>query len=161
MEGEAAVRAFSLTLSSALGVGSLVGVSLHLALNTHAVVWGCAYSRSKDTMADVGAADMVNLTVLDETTLVENLKVRFDAGEVYTTCGRIVVSVNPFRWLPIYGEDLIKQYHAAGDPFNTEPPLPLLMEQGFITPAALHYVRNHGERFVPSSWPRLQCSWCV
>jgi nitrate reductase (NAD(P)H) len=30
-------------------------------------------------------------------------------------------------------------------PFNTEPPLPLLMEHGFITPAALHYVRNHGE----------------
>ena len=29
-------------------------------------------------------------------------------------------------------------------PFNTEPPLPLLMEHGFITPAALHYVRNHG-----------------
>jgi len=29
-------------------------------------------------------------------------------------------------------------------PFNVEPPLPLLMEHGFITPAALHYVRNHG-----------------
>ena len=29
-------------------------------------------------------------------------------------------------------------------PFNVEPPLSKLMEQGFITPAALHYVRNHG-----------------
>ena len=29
-------------------------------------------------------------------------------------------------------------------PFNVEPPLPKLMEEGFITPAALHYVRNHG-----------------
>ena len=29
-------------------------------------------------------------------------------------------------------------------PFNVEPPLPTLMEQGFITPASLHYVRNHG-----------------
>jgi nitrate reductase (NAD(P)H) len=29
-------------------------------------------------------------------------------------------------------------------PFNVEPPLPMLMEHGFITPAALHYVRNHG-----------------
>ena len=29
-------------------------------------------------------------------------------------------------------------------PFNVEPPLPKLMDHGFITPAALHYVRNHG-----------------
>ncbi|XP_024545152.1 nitrate reductase [NADH] [Selaginella moellendorffii] len=29
-------------------------------------------------------------------------------------------------------------------PFNAEPPLPRLMQHGFITPAALHYVRNHG-----------------
>jgi len=29
-------------------------------------------------------------------------------------------------------------------PFNVEPPLPTLMEHGFITPASLHYVRNHG-----------------
>jgi len=29
-------------------------------------------------------------------------------------------------------------------PLNCEPPLPLLMEQGFITPNDLHYVRNHG-----------------
>jgi len=28
-------------------------------------------------------------------------------------------------------------------PFNSEPPVPLLMES-FITPTALHYVRNHG-----------------
>ncbi|KAI3761857.1 hypothetical protein L1987_52279 [Smallanthus sonchifolius] len=36
-------------------------------------------------------------------------------------------------------------------PFNSEPPLTKLMQQGFITPAALHYVRNHGP--VPNaSW---------
>ncbi|TVU28696.1 hypothetical protein EJB05_20226, partial [Eragrostis curvula] len=29
-------------------------------------------------------------------------------------------------------------------PFNSEPPIPRLMAHGFITPAALHYVRNHG-----------------
>ncbi|KAL4196339.1 hypothetical protein AMTRI_Chr04g182700 [Amborella trichopoda] len=29
-------------------------------------------------------------------------------------------------------------------PFNCEPPLPKLMQHGFITPAPLHYVRNHG-----------------
>ena len=34
-------------------------------------------------------------------------------------------------------------------PFNVEPPLPKLMEHGFITPASLHYVRNHGN-IVPA-----------
>ncbi|CAO2040533.1 unnamed protein product [Urochloa humidicola] len=29
-------------------------------------------------------------------------------------------------------------------PFNSEPPIPRLMSHGFITPAPLHYVRNHG-----------------
>lgn len=29
-------------------------------------------------------------------------------------------------------------------PFNSEPPLTRLMHYGFITPAPLHYVRNHG-----------------
>ncbi|CAH1432904.1 unnamed protein product [Lactuca virosa] len=36
-------------------------------------------------------------------------------------------------------------------PFNSEPPLTKLMQHGFITPAPLHYVRNHGP--VPNaSW---------
>ena len=29
-------------------------------------------------------------------------------------------------------------------PFNVEPPLAVAMQRGFITPASLHYVRNHG-----------------
>lgn len=32
-------------------------------------------------------------------------------------------------------------------PFNCEPPLCQLMKAGFVTPASLHYVRNHG--YVP------------
>ena len=67
-------------------------------------------------------ADMVNLETLDEHSMMDNLRRRFDRGEVYTTCGRIVVSVNPFRWLPLYGEHLVEQYHAAEDPFATLPP---------------------------------------
>jgi len=36
-------------------------------------------------------------------------------------------------------------------PFNCEPPLPDLKDRGFLTPASLHYVRNHGA--VP------KCEW--
>ncbi|KAF5179908.1 Nitrate reductase [NADH] [Thalictrum thalictroides] len=34
-------------------------------------------------------------------------------------------------------------------PFNSEPPLNILMYHGFITPVSLHYVRNHG--YVPKA----------
>lgn len=41
-------------------------------------------------------------------------------------------------------------------PFNAEPPLDRLMRHGFITPAPLHYVRNHGP--VPKTdW----ASWTI
>jgi len=69
-------------------------------------------------------ADMINLTSLDEETMMENLRARFADGEVYTTCGHIVVSVNPFRWLPMcmFDEKMVEKYHAAEDPFATEAP---------------------------------------
>ncbi|KAK8967488.1 hypothetical protein KSP40_PGU014246 [Platanthera guangdongensis] len=43
-------------------------------------------------------------------------------------------------------------------PFNSEPPLPLLMRHGFITPVPLHYVRNHGP--VPGQTADLS-TWTV
>mmetsp|Transcript_41391 Transcript_41391/g.100458 ORF Transcript_41391/g.100458 Transcript_41391/m.100458 type:complete len:814 (-) Transcript_41391:553-2994(-) len=50
----------------------------------------------------------------------------------------------PDDWIPRHPE-LVRL--TGRHPFNVEPTLPLLMDHGFITPAALHYVRNHG--FVP------------
>ena len=75
-------------------------------------------------MADGTHADMVNLTVLDEHSMMENLRARFVNGDVYTTCGHIVVSVNPFRWLPMcmFDENRVVQYHQAEDPFSSHPP---------------------------------------
>eukprot|EP00325_Prymnesiales_sp_UTEX-LB-985_P002555 CAMPEP_0174696862 /NCGR_PEP_ID=MMETSP1094-20130205/2894_1 /TAXON_ID=156173 /ORGANISM="Chrysochromulina brevifilum, Strain UTEX LB 985" /LENGTH=836 /DNA_ID=CAMNT_0015893729 /DNA_START=39 /DNA_END=2549 /DNA_ORIENTATION=- len=47
----------------------------------------------------------------------------------------------PDEWIKRH-PDLVRL--TGKHPFNVEPPLPALMEHGFITPAALHYVRNHG-----------------
>ena len=47
----------------------------------------------------------------------------------------------PDEWIPRH-PDMVRL--TGRHPFNVEPPLPKLMEHGFITPAALHYVRNHG-----------------
>ncbi|XP_018410704.1 PREDICTED: unconventional myosin-Id [Nanorana parkeri] len=57
-----------------------------------------------------GKADFV---LMDSVTLPEfmaNLKLRFDKGRIYTFIGEVVVSVNPYKSLPIYGKDVIEQY---------------------------------------------------
>ncbi|CAB4392018.1 unnamed protein product [Rhizophagus irregularis] len=54
----------------------------------------------------------------------------------------------PDKWIPRHPE-LIRL--TGKHPFNSEAPLPLLMEQGFTTSTSLHFVRNHGP--VPKiSW---------
>ena len=65
---------------------------------------------------------MVNLPELNEDSMVENLRVRFDAGLPYTICGQICVSVNPFCWLPLYEDQAVSRYNASSDPFTSEPP---------------------------------------
>eukprot|EP00128_Syssomonas_multiformis_P002547 Colp12_sorted_trinity150504_noHs@35332 len=47
----------------------------------------------------------------------------------------------PDEWIPRHPA-LIRL--TGRHPFNCEPPLPLLMDSGFITPTSIHYVRNHG-----------------
>ncbi|KAF0431048.1 nitrate reductase [Gigaspora margarita] len=47
----------------------------------------------------------------------------------------------PDNWVPRHPE-MVRL--TGKHPFNAEAPLSLLMEQGFITPNPLHYVRNHG-----------------
>lgn len=54
----------------------------------------------------------------------------------------------PDNWIPRHPE-MVRL--TGKHPFNAESPLSLLLEQGFITPTPLHYVRNHGP--VPKlSW---------
>ncbi|KAJ3115945.1 hypothetical protein HDU96_010807 [Phlyctochytrium bullatum] len=47
----------------------------------------------------------------------------------------------PDDWVPRH-KDLIRL--TGRHPFNCEPPLELLMSEGWITPPSIHYVRNHG-----------------
>ncbi|CAG8643720.1 1355_t:CDS:2, partial [Cetraspora pellucida] len=47
----------------------------------------------------------------------------------------------PDDWIPRHSE-MVRL--TGKHPFNAESPLSLLMDQGFITPVPLHYVRNHG-----------------
>ena len=56
-------------------------------------------------------------------------------------CFLCLARSTPDEWISRH-PDLVRL--TGRHPFNVEPPLPKLMEEGFITSAALHYVRNHG-----------------
>uniref|UniRef100_A0A1A8L9M2 Myosin IG n=1 Tax=Nothobranchius pienaari TaxID=704102 RepID=A0A1A8L9M2_9TELE len=59
---------------------------------------------------EFGKSDFV---LLDEVTMeqfMDNLKLRFEKGRIYTYIGEVVVSVNPYREMDIYGKDTIDAY---------------------------------------------------
>ncbi|KAF9404100.1 hypothetical protein BGZ94_004382 [Podila epigama] len=64
----------------------------------------------------------------------ENSRVQLDPRDTNT----------PDKWIKRHPE-LIRL--TGKHPFNCEPPVPLLLSKGFITPSSIHYVRNHG--YVP------------
>ncbi|XP_035676268.1 unconventional myosin-Ig-like [Branchiostoma floridae] len=69
---------------------------------------------------EFGKSDFV---LLDEVTIdsfMQNLKLRFQKGKIYTYVGEVVVSVNPYRTMDIYGPDAVKRYQ--GREFYECPP---------------------------------------
>uniref|UniRef100_A0A8D8RHW2 Unconventional myosin-IXb n=1 Tax=Cacopsylla melanoneura TaxID=428564 RepID=A0A8D8RHW2_9HEMI len=54
--------------------------------------------------------DLCQLPDLNETTLLENLRARFNAGHIYTYVGSILIAVNPFKFHPIYNPKYVKLY---------------------------------------------------
>ncbi|KAL7693220.1 putative FYVE zinc finger, myosin head, motor domain, class I myosin tail domain-containing protein [Plasmopara halstedii] len=58
----------------------------------------------------VGVDDLVLLTSVNETSILENLKMRHAADVIYSYIGHVLVVVNPYKWLDIYGEDSMIAY---------------------------------------------------
>ncbi|XP_058120262.1 unconventional myosin-Va [Anopheles coustani] len=66
----------------------------------------------------IGQNDLTALSYLHEPDVLYNLEVRFcDRQAIYTYCGIVLVAINPYAELPLYGADLIRAYrgHAMGE----------------------------------------------
>ncbi|KAK5071793.1 class II myosin [Lithohypha guttulata] len=59
---------------------------------------------------EVGVSDLTLLSKVSNEAINENLKKRFENGEIYTYIGHVLVSVNPFRDLGIYTDAVLDSY---------------------------------------------------
>ena len=59
----------------------------------------------------IGENDLTSLSYLHEPAVLHNLAVRFlDNQAIYTYCGIVLVAINPYEELPIYGNETISMY---------------------------------------------------
>ncbi|XP_069367056.1 myosin-7-like [Paralichthys olivaceus] len=54
--------------------------------------------------------DMAMLTFLHEPAVLFNLKERYAAWMIYTYSGLFCVTVNPYKWLPVYNQEVVIAY---------------------------------------------------
>ncbi|XP_071512839.1 unconventional myosin ID isoform X2 [Panulirus ornatus] len=59
---------------------------------------------------EVGIGDAVLLDEISVGAFVDNLRVRFNGGKIYTYIGEVCVSVNPYRTINLYGKEYVNQY---------------------------------------------------
>lgn len=67
-----------------------------------------------------GVDDMVLLPKITEDAIVENLKKRYMDDYIFTCIGPVLVSVNPFKQMPYFGDKEIELYQGAA-PYENPP----------------------------------------
>ncbi|GFF93803.1 myosin-1 [Aspergillus udagawae] len=59
---------------------------------------------------EFGVSDLTLLSKISNEAINDNLKLRFEHDEIYTYIGHVLVSVNPFRDLGIYTDNVLQSY---------------------------------------------------
>ncbi|XP_056428430.1 unconventional myosin-Ie isoform X2 [Hyla sarda] len=67
-----------------------------------------------------GVDDMVLLSKISEDSIVENLKKRYMDDFIFTYIGPVLISVNPFKQMPYFGDKEVEMYQGAA-PYENPP----------------------------------------
>ncbi|KAI0391467.1 P-loop containing nucleoside triphosphate hydrolase protein [Xylariaceae sp. FL0594] len=59
---------------------------------------------------EIGVSDLTLLSKVSDEAINDNLKKRFEGREIYTYIGDVLISVNPFRDLGIYTDEILNSY---------------------------------------------------
>ena len=79
--------------------------------------------KRKDTLSTLMANepdDLSQLLSLDEDSVRDALHARYDKQKIYTYINTLLVAMNPYQLLPIYGEDMLAKYTEYGAPRESE-----------------------------------------
>lgn len=99
----------------------LYSFDLYLQPSTFTLNQGDGNLQRRQDLGNNGVDDMTQLEDLHEASLLWNLRIRYDAGQIYTFAGSILIAVNPYKMIPdSYGIQMAKKY--AGKPLGAMPP---------------------------------------
>ncbi|KAI3734237.1 hypothetical protein L6452_13702 [Arctium lappa] len=57
-----------------------------------------------------GVDDLMQLSYLSEPSVLYNLQYRYDRDLIYSKAGPVLVAINPFKNIPLYGNDYVEAY---------------------------------------------------
>ncbi|XP_011162466.1 unconventional myosin-Ie isoform X1 [Solenopsis invicta] len=77
-----------------------------------------------------GVDDMVLLPKVNEDAIIENLRKRYMDDYIFTCIGPVLVSVNPFKQMPYFGEKEVEIYQGAA-PYENPPHIYGLADEMF------------------------------
>ncbi|XP_046440084.1 myosin-I heavy chain-like isoform X4 [Daphnia pulex] len=80
-----------------------------------------------------GVSDLTLISNIDERGINLTLSTRYKRDEIYTCAGTILIAVNPYKDLPIYGLDYVERYQKKHELVNREPHVYLLTESAFTS----------------------------
>ncbi|XP_045116702.1 unconventional myosin-X-like isoform X2 [Portunus trituberculatus] len=89
-------------------------------------IFGANGSRAED-----GVPDMTVLSDIDETAINHNLRVRYLHDRIYTYTGSILIAVNPYKELEMYGPEAIMRYQGK-KLLEEEPHVFAISESSFV-----------------------------
>ncbi len=80
--------------------------------------------------SETGKADFVLLDEMSMKSFMDNLKIRYQKGKIYTYIGEVVVSVNPYRPMNIYERSYIQDYKGR-EMYEREPHIYALADTAY------------------------------
>ncbi|XP_033099808.1 unconventional myosin-XVI-like [Anneissia japonica] len=75
--------------------------------------------------------DIASLPNLTQNTLLQELMLRYSKDQIYTYVGDILISVNPFKDLPVYSKSISKQFEGIQDRSKLSPHIYAVADRAF------------------------------
>ena len=89
------------------------------------------------TESDAPPKNLIELTHLHEPSLIHSLRERYDEGNVYTFCGKILLALNPFQEIKgLYSNETMKQYSSldsGNDESARQPHAYAIAHEAFVS----------------------------